>query len=91
MAGENVSNVSFDRFVERAYAGIPDRTSTIEEKERAIAAKKKILAHPSCPESSKATLRQEIATIEGEIAGIKNEQRNASMNSSVFPSRNNLG
>ena len=88
MAGENVS---FNDFVEKAYAGIPERTSTVEDKERAIAAKKKILQHPDCPSSSKPELLKEIAIIESEIAGIKNEQRNASMNSSIFPKRNNLG
>lgn len=40
MAGDSVS---FEKFVERAYRGIPERTLTIEEKERAIRAKKKIL------------------------------------------------
>ena len=78
-------------FVEKAYQGIPDRTSTVEEKQRAIAAKKKILQHPDCPKETKTALLREIATIEGEIAGIKNDERTASMNSSIFPKRNNLG
>ena len=39
MAG--VSMNKFDQFVENAYRGIPERTSTVEEKERAIAAKKR--------------------------------------------------
>lgn len=88
MAG---GNVSFNDFVEKAYAGIPERTSTVEDKERAIAAKKKILQHPDCPKESRTALLREIATIESEIAGIKSEQRNASMNSSIFPKRNDLG
>lgn len=84
-------NVAFDKFVERAYSGIPEQTSTVEEKEKAIAAKKKILQHPDCPKESKSILLQEISTIEGEIASIKNANRTASMNSSIFPARNNLG
>lgn len=88
MAG---GNVSFNDFVEKAYAGIPERTSTVEDKERAIAAKKKILQHPDCPNESRTALLREIATIEGEIADIKSEQRNVSMNSSIFPKRNDLG
>ena len=89
MAG--VSMNKFDQFVENAYRGIPERTSTVEEKERAIAAKKKILQHPDCPKETKTALLREIATIEGEIAGIKNDERTASMNNSIFPKRNNLG
>ena len=89
MAG--VSMNKFEQFVENAYRGIPEQTSTVEEKEKAIAAKKKILQHPNCPKETKTALLREIATIEGEIAGIKNEQRNASMNSSMFPKRNDLG
>ena len=89
MAG--VSMNKFDQFVENAYRGIPERTSTVEEKERAIAAKKKILQHPDCPKETKTALLREIATIEGEIAGIKNDERTASKNSSIFPKRNNLG
>ena len=86
MAG--VSMNKFEQFVENAYRGIPEQTSTVEEKEKAIAAKKKILQYPNCPKETKTALLREIATIEGEIAGIKNEQRNASMNSSIFPKRN---
>ena len=89
MAG--VSMNKFEQFVENAYRGIPEQTSTVEEKEKAIAAKKKILQHPNCPKETKTALLREIATIEGEIAGIKNEQRNASMNSCIFPKRNDLG
>ena len=89
MAG--VSMNKFEQFVENAYRGIPEQTSTVEEKEKAIVAKKKILQHPNCPKETKTALLREIATIEGEIAGIKNEQRNASMNSSIFPKRNDLG
>lgn len=87
MAGE----VSFNDFVEKAYAGIPDRTTTVEQKERAIAAKKKILAHPDCPSKTKEALRNEIATIQGEIDAMNNEARTQSMNSSIYPPRNNLG
>ncbi len=84
-------SVAFDKFVERAYRGIPERTETIEEKERAIKAKKKILNHPDCPKESKNALRHEISIIKGEIDAIKSEQRNQAMNSSIFPSRENLG
>lgn len=88
MAG---NNISFSEFVEKAYQGIPDRTSTVEEKQRAIAAKKKILQHPDCPREKRAEILNEIKIIEGEIAGIKESEHNLAMNSSVFPPRNNLG
>lgn len=88
MAG---NNVSFNEFVEKTYAGIPERTSTIEQKEKAIKAKKKILQHPDCPREKRAEILKEIKTIEGEIAGIKEAEHNQAMNSSVFPPRDNLG
>lgn len=88
MAG---NNVSFSEFVDKVYAGIPERTSTVEQKERAIAAKKKILQHPDCPPNKKAEIMREIGIIQGEIDGLKEDARAQSMNSSVFPPRNNLG
>ena len=87
----DVSMNKFDQFVKNAYRGIPERTSTVEEKERAIAAKKKILQHPDCSKKTKTALLREIASIEGEIAGIKNDEKTASMNRSIYPKRNNLG
>ncbi len=51
MAGVSINK--FDQFVKNAYRGIPEQTSTVEEKEKAIAAKKKILQHPVCPAKSK--------------------------------------
>ena len=84
-------NVSFNEFVENAYKGIPARTSTVKDKERAIAAKKKIMNHPDCPNDSKVQLKKEISIIEEEIARINSEQRSQSMNSSVFGTRNDLG
>lgn len=83
----SVDKSDFKTFVEQQYAGIPDRTSTIEDKEKAIKAKKEILKHPDCPESSKIEIKKEIATIEAEIEAIKSEQNNTS----IFPPRNNLG
>ena len=64
-------NSNFEEFVQKAYAGIPDRTSTIEDKQKAILAKVSILNHPNCPEETKAVLQQEIATINNEINQIK--------------------
>ncbi len=83
-----MSKVTFNEFVKNAYRGIPERTTTIEEKERAIEAKKMILNHPDCPQDSKIGLRREIATIEEEIASIREIERTKSMNSSIFPQRN---
>ncbi|MBR2430790.1 hypothetical protein IKB17_04955 [bacterium] len=82
----NQKNVSgskedFKTFADRLNKTFPDRTSTVEEKERAIAAKKKIMAHPDCPADTKKVLQKEIATIEGEIQRM----------SSVFGKRNDLG
>ena len=78
----------FNTYADRLNKTFPDRTSTIEEKERAIAAKKKIMAHPGCPADTKATLQKEITIIEGEVARIKQE---TAMNTSVFGRRNDLG
>lgn len=78
------SQVDFKAFVDQQYKGIPDRTTTVEQKERAIKAKKAILNHPDCPNDSKAKIREEIKTIESEIKAIKSEERNKSMNSSIF-------
>jgi len=83
--------VSFNEFVEKTYAGIPDRTTTVEQKKKAIEAKKKILAHPDCPASVRTKLYEEIATIQGEIDGMKAQQHEEAMNKSVFPPRDNLG
>ena len=82
----NQKNVSgskedFKTFADRLNKTFPDRTSTVEEKERAIAAKKKIMAHPDCPADTKKVLQKEIATIKSEIRQI----------SSVFDKRNDLG
>lgn len=82
----NQKNVSgskedFKTFADRLNKTFPDRTSTVEEKERAIAAKKKIMAHPDCPADTKKVLQKEIATIESEIQRM----------SSVFCKRKDLG
>ena len=78
----------FGTYAARLNKTFPDRTTTIEEKERAIRAKKLIMAHPQCPAETKATLQKEINIIEGEIARIKYE---TSMNTSVFDQRDDLG
>ena len=82
----NQKNVSgskedFKTFADRLNKTFPDRTSTIEEKERAIDVKKRIMAHPDCPADTKKELQKEIATIESEIQRM----------SSVFGKRNDLG
>ena len=82
----NQKNVSgskedFKTFADRLNKAFPDRTSTVEEKEKAIAAKKKIMAHPDCPADTKKVLQKEIAIIESEIQRM----------SSVFGKRNDLG
>ena len=69
-AGHNqfyTKQVPFEDFVKEAYNGIPDVTTTVEEKQRAISAKLKILSHPQCPELSKNQIRAEIAQIREEI------------------------
>ena len=80
---KNVSgnNEDFETYADRLNNTFPDRTSTIEEKERAIAAKKKIMAHPDCPADTKKVLQKEIAIIQEEIQRM----------SSVFGKRYNLG
>lgn len=81
MAGENVN---FEKFVQRVYAGIPERTSTVEQKERAIEAKKRILNHPDCPRESRNQILKEIEIIKDEIEGMKSDAHNEKMNSSIF-------
>lgn len=71
----------FEKFAKRLNATIPDRTSNISDKNRAIDVKKQLLAHPDCPLDAKAKLQEEIATIEGEIARMQN------MNSSIFDNK----
>ena len=78
----------FNTYAERLNKSFPDRTSTIEEKERAIAAKKKIMSHPDCPPDTKAVLQKEINVIEKEITEI---QKDTSRNTSIFGKRTNLG
>ena len=82
----NQKNVSgskedFKTFADRLNKTFPDRTSTVDEKEKAIAAKKKIMAQPDCPADTKKVLQKEIAIIQGEINRM----------SSVFGKRNDLG
>ncbi len=86
-----MTSVDFSTFVDQQYKGIPEQTETIEDKKRAIAAKKRILQHPDCPPNKKSEILREISVIEGEIAGMQSEAHNQAMNSSIFPSRNNLG
>ena len=78
----------FNSYAEKLNRSFPDRTTTIEEKERAIAAKKKIMAHPKCPADTKTALRREIDIIENEIARMKQE---TALNTSIFGRRNDLG
>lgn len=65
------SNENFDAFVERMYNGIPDRTSTVPQKQKAILAKVAIMNHPQCPPDSKPVLMQEISIINNEIMQMK--------------------
>ena len=59
---------SYKAYCKQQYAGVPDGTTTIEQKEKAIQAKKNIMKHPECSATSKAMLQKEIAVIKGEIA-----------------------
>lgn len=59
---------SYKVYCKQQYAGVPDGTTTIEQKEKAIQAKKNIMKHPECSATSKAMLQKEIAVINGEIA-----------------------
>lgn len=72
----NQSSISkvenFETFVENAYAGIPEKTTTLKEKEATIKAKKAIMQHPKCPAGTKTELQREIQIIQGEIDAIKN-------------------
>lgn len=81
-----MTRVDFSTFVDQQYRGIPEQTSTIEDKQRAIKAKKAILKHPDCPNSSKAKIKEEIATIENEIKEMQAQEHAAKMNKSIFDS-----
>ena len=69
-------NEDFSDYASKLNSTVPDRTSSIEEKERAIEVKKQIMAHPNCPPEVKKELQQEIKTIETEINRL--EQENSS-------------
>ena len=97
MALEGVNNINgkkqevyedFETYADKLNKTVPERTSTIEEKERAIEAKKKIMAHPGCYPDTKVELQKEISIIEGEIERIKQEK---AMNTSIFGKKTNLG
>ena len=64
----------FNTFVEQAYAGIPEVTTTVEQKQRAILAKISILNHPQCPPETKAALSEEITQINYEIQNFEDEK-----------------
>ena len=64
----------FNAFVKEAYAGIPEVTTTVEEKQRAILAKLSILNHPQCPPETKAALSEEITQINYEIQNFEDEK-----------------
>ncbi len=68
----------FGKFADRLNATIPEQTSNIPDKKRAIDVKKQILAHPNCPNEVKTELKKEIQILQKEIERIEN------MNSSVF-------
>lgn len=65
------TNNDFEAFAKRMYNGIPDRTTNVNDKQKAILAKVAIMNHPQCPEASKAELMNEISTINSEIMQIK--------------------
>lgn len=79
---------NFDTFADKLNKTVPDSTSTVEEKKRAIEVKKKIMNHPQCPNDTKTTLRKEIGIIQAEIDRMEHD---TAMNTSVFGTRNNLG
>jgi len=68
----------FGKLADRLNATIPEQTSNIPDKKRAIDIKKQLLAHPNCPSDAKQELQKEIQILEKEIERIEN------MNSSVF-------
>jgi uncharacterized protein with PIN domain len=74
----------FNSYAESLNRTVPDRTSTIEEKEAAIKVKKRIMEHPQCSKEMQRTLQGEIDTIQGEIDAMEREN---AMNTSVFGKR----
>lgn len=89
--GDNIQQTRYEDFgayADRLNKTVPEQTSTVEEKKHAIEVKKRIMAHPQCPDDTKTQLRKEIGIIEGEIARINHE---TAMNTSVFGTRSDLG
>ncbi len=82
----------FQKFAESINRSIPERTSTVSEKNNVIAAKKRILSHPDCPPEAKAELLKDIQTLEKEIKELeakeKEEKHQMVINTSIFPKRN---
>ena len=62
--------VSFDEYSDRLNNSIPQVTTTVEQKRKAIAIKKQIMAHPACPLEVKQVLLNEIKIIQNEINGM---------------------
>ena len=79
--GDFKAGESFEAYARRMNSGLPDRTTTIDQKQKAITAKRNIMRHPGCPSNTKTILEREIATIEKEIKTMEREQN---MNTSVF-------
>lgn len=76
---------NFANYAEGLNKTVPDRTSTIEEKNHAIEVKKRIMAHPDCPQEVKNELQKEINTIEDEIGRIeKSSTENPTKNGIEF-------
>ena len=56
--------------IEDQYPGLPDRTTTVEQKEKALEMKKRLISARGCPYDVKSKLAEEIKTLEKEIKAI---------------------
>jgi hypothetical protein len=63
--------MGFTEYANKLNAMIPDKTSDIQQKTKAIGIKTALLSHPECPEETKKALMKEIEIIQGEIDKIR--------------------
>ena len=65
------ANEDFKSYAEKLNRTFPDRTTTVEEKKQAIAAKEKIMSHPDCPKGTELfyMLLDQRLTLLSEFAG----------------------
>jgi len=70
-AAPSAADSDIESFSEIMKKDIPDDTTTIDDKQKAILAKTAVLNHPQCSDAQKSALFNEIRTINNEIMQMK--------------------